>query len=355
MYSGIYRNNRVFITGHTGFKGSWLTAYLSLLGAEIAGFSQNIPTQPAHFTLLKPNLCRDLRGDVNDFNAVKQAVADFAPDILFHLAAQPIVRRSYDFPLQTFQTNILGTANVLEAALQTPSVRAVIVITTDKCYINRNENTAPFVESDTLGGSDPYSASKACAEIIADSYRQRTDIPLATCRSGNAIGGGDWAVDRLMPNMMRSVNGESMKIRMPAATRPWQFVLEPLHGYLLLGEKMLDGEMLDGETNDRQSYGECWNFGPALEDNVSVKRFAELTAKCWDKIRCETETIPDESRREAALLMLDSSKAHRRLHWQPVWSLEQSIAETVRWYRDFDAAGTVRTQEQIEMYLSRCV
>lgn len=338
-FNNVYQKSRVLVTGHTGFKGTWLSTWLAMLGADVAGFSLHSPRQEIRHTSL--NNIHDFRGNIDNFSDILQTTTNFAPDIVFHLAAQSQVRLSYEEPLKTVITNTLGTANVLEACIQTPSVKAAIMITTDKCYENKEWDWG-YREGDSLGGYDPYSASKACAEIITASFRNRTDKLIATCRSGNVIGGGDWASDRLVPEMIRSaVSGKAMQIRMPEATRPWLFVLEPLRGYLQVGQKLLEG---------KREFAEAWNFGPMLNENISVLQFTETAAKYWDKICYQINVNGNTDKHEGKALMLDCGKAYRRLKWKPVWELTKGIEETIRWYKDYYEHNTIRTQQQIEMY-----
>jgi CDP-glucose 4,6-dehydratase len=343
-FNGIYNNCRVFLTGHTGFKGSWLTTWLTKLGAKIRGYSLNIPTQPSHFLLLK-NEIDDCRGDVRNFEQLNKSLREFEPEIVFHLAAQPIVRTSYEEPLNTIETNIVGTANLLEACRKISSVRAIVVITTDKCYENK-EWMWGYRENDPLGGHDLYSASKACAEIITTSFRNSFSNDkqlIASCRAGNVIGGGDWAKDRLIPDLVRAATENNITtIRMPNATRPWQHVLEPLHGYLRIGQRLLEG---------KKEFAEAWNFGPGIEGNLSVLDMINLASHYWDKIKYKI--TPDQEKHEASLLMLDCSKARCCLNWKPIWTLEQGIERTICWYRDFYENHQLRTNEQIEEFLNK--
>jgi CDP-glucose 4,6-dehydratase len=344
-FNNIYKNRSVLITGHTGFKGSWLAVWLTKLGSNLCGYSLDVPTIPSHFSLLDPAV-RDTRGDVADFETLRKTIQQFEPEIVFHLAAQSLVRPSFQKPLETFSTNILGTANVLEACRQTSSVRAVVVITSDKCYKNTEPNRG-YNENDALGGDDPYSASKACAEIVTESYRKSfadEKLLIATCRAGNVIGGGDWAADRLMPDLMRSAaGGEIACIRMPNATRPWQHVLNPISGYLLLGQVLMEG---------RKEFAEAWNFGPDLNENLSVDKIVKLTQNCWKKIKCET--VPEKNCRETPVLMLDCNKTRQKLGWKSVWSLQEGIEQTVSWYRNFYENNVIQTLEQINEFEKNC-
>jgi CDP-glucose 4,6-dehydratase len=342
IFDNIYNNRRVFLTGHTGFKGTWLTTWLLKLRAKIRGYSLDIPSKPNHFSLLKNNI-EDCRGDVRNFEQLNQSLCEFEPEIVFHLAAQPIVRISYDNPLRTFDTNIMGTANLLEISRKISSVRAVVIVTTDKCYENK-EWIWGYRENDSLGGHDPYSASKACAEIITASFRnsfQNGNTLIASCRAGNVIGGGDWASDRLIPDLVRAAteNNETT-IRMPNATRPWQHVLEPLNGYLLLGQKLLEG---------KKEFAEAWNFGPGVDGNLDVGNMVNLASKFWNKIKYNIVENNDD-KRESTKLILDSSKAQLKLNWKPKWTLEKSVEQTMTWYRKFYEQNQIKTLPQIEEY-----
>lgn len=342
QFSKTYKNRPVFLTGHTGFKGSWLTEWLSLLGAEIYGYAMPPSTDPNHFSLLKPRLKKEFLCDIRDSAALRHAVAWTEPEIVFHLAAQSLVRKSYRDPLETFNTNVMGTANLLEACRQCSAVKAVIVITTDKCYQN-NECERGYRENDRLGGHDPYSASKACAEFVVESFRKSfDDLPLvATCRAGNVIGGGDWSADRLIPDLIRAASqGAVTEIRMPKATRPWQHVLEALNGYLLLGQKLFEG---------KRDFAEAWNFGPDSESNLSVGEVVEKSAACWDRIKFVFK--PDLSVHEARVLMLDCGKAKKRLQWKPRWDIDETVAQTIRWCKEFYENRKLITKEQIELYI----
>ena len=339
LFNNIYKNRAVFVTGHTGFKGAWLAAWLDKLGSRICGYALDVPSEPNLFSLLNLPI-QDVRGDVLDVAALTTSVQQFEPEIVFHLAAQSLVPLSFQQPLETFATNILGTAHLLEVCRQTPSVRAVVIITSDKCYSAGTPASGGHRETDPLGGDDPYSASKACAEIVAASYRQSFldgRLLVATCRSGNAIGGGDWVVDRLMPDLIRSaVGGKNAVLRMPQAVRPWQHVLNPLFGYLLLGQRLLEG---------RAEFAEAWNFGPSLKDHWTVEEIAQNALEKWDNIRYKT--VSDEYSREVSLLMLDSQKAHKNLGWSSPWDLTAGIEKTLSWYRHFYKSGELQTFDQI--------
>ena len=342
-----YAGRRVLVTGHTGFKGSWLCRWLERLGASVAGYSLPPPSSPSHHALLSPSY-RQWSADVRDLPALDAAFADFRPEIVFHLAAQALVRQSYREPVETFAVNAVGTTNVLEACRHSDSVRAVVVVTTDKCYRNR-EWPWSYRENDELGGHDPYSASKACAELVVASYRdsflRERGVLAATARAGNVIGGGDWAEDRLLPDLVRAaVSGRPLRIRNPQATRPWQHVLEPLAGYLLLGQRLLEGQ---GE------FADAWNFGPDAEANLTVAEMVARVAPHWPALRCEA---PDEAERgphEAGLLMLDSAKARKLLGWRGRWRVDEALARTAAWYRAHHEENRLLTDEQIEAYSSR--
>jgi CDP-glucose 4,6-dehydratase len=323
-----YKGRRVLVTGHTGFKGAWLSHWLDQLGATVCGISLPPDTEPSIFTLTAGAERRESHlFDIADLDAVKKTVTAFAPEIIFHLAAQSLVRRSYAFPSATFQTNVMGTLNVLDAARAAPSLKAIVVVTSDKVYRNLETGRA-FVEDDPLGGDDPYSASKACTEIASQSWRasflRQPGAPrLATVRAGNVFGGGDWCADRLLPDIVRAVSaGEPVILRNPAAVRPWQYVLEALCGYLTVGQRLAAGE--DGAD-------EAWNFGPIDDEVIDVAAFAQRTVAAWGRGSVELRPDPGAPK-EARLLRLDSSKSVARLGWKPALSFQESLEWSVGWY-----------------------
>ncbi|MBA4416608.1 MAG: CDP-glucose 4,6-dehydratase [Syntrophus sp. (in: bacteria)] len=345
-----WENKRVFITGHSGFKGSWLALWLKELGANVVGFSLHPPSQPNHFQLLDLNM-PSISGDIRDIDAIRSALKNHRPEIVFHLAAQPLVRYSYNNPVETLETNIMGTINLFEACRHTASVRVIVNITSDKCYENK-EWFWGYRENDPMGGYDPYSASKGCAEIVTSSYRNsffnlrdygRThNVLLASVRAGNVIGGGDWAADRLMPDIMKAASkNEKVIIRNPRATRPWQHVLEPLSGYLMLGQKLLEG---------RTDLAEGWNFGPDNESTIDVETVLMEIKKEWDKIEYEIKTDTNAPH-EAGLLKLDCSKAHAILRWKPLWNIEKTLAIATRWYKEFYENGRVLSIDNLKNYM----
>lgn len=336
MFANQYNGRRVFITGHTGFKGSWLTAWLLELGAEVAGFSLNVPTSPAAFTELGlERHIKDYRGDVRDREALGRAMREFGPEVVFHLAAQSLVRPSYEDAALTFETNTMGTLNLLEAVRHCPGVKAVVCITSDKCYRN-DEWVWGYRESDHLGGDDPYSASKACAEIVAHSYFTSffKDGPaMATARAGNVIGGGDWAVDRIVPDCARAwAGGEAVSIRSPWATRPWQHVLEPLSGYLWLGARLLHLQE-EGEGDEELPLnGEAFNFGPESGVNATVAEVTEALAAHWPNFSVDMNEAAAPGKKESTLLKLCCDKALAHLGWKAALTFEETIAYTAEWY-----------------------
>ena len=353
MFDNIYQNKRVFLTGHTGFKGSWLALWLKELNARIYGYSLKASTEPNHFDLLGVDkICeKSYFADINDKDSLQNALKECDAEIIFHLAAQPLVRESYKEPLYTFSTNVLGTINLLNCARNLKNLKAIIVITTDKVYENK-EWIYGYRENDTLGGYDPYSASKACAEIAvasmqrsffhADEYGKSHDVLIATARAGNVIGGGDWSEDRLIPDIIRAVcENKEVLLRNPQSTRPWQHVLEPLRGYLMLGEKLLKGQ---------KEFASSFNFGPNIDGNLSVEEMIGIAQKYWDKITYKAQNDINGPH-EANLLMLDATKAQRELGWKPVWNHLDSIKYTIEWYREFYQNKKVVTKEQLEKYI----
>ena len=345
--ASFWRGKRVLLTGHTGFKGSWLSLWLQSMGSHVRGVALAPPTDPALFDVARVGEGMEHHVvDIRDFDSLHQHVAEFRPEILIHMAAQPLVRQSYAQPLETFATNVMGTAHVLEAARQAGSVKAIVNVTTDKCYENR-ELVLGYRENDPMGGSDPYSSSKACAELVTTAYRKSfladVGIAVATARAGNVIGGGDWASDRLVPDVLRSLQaGEPILVRNPHAVRPWQHVLEPLHGYLLLAERLY----AHGQT-----YAEGWNFGPRDEDAQSVDAVVDQLCQAWGHDVTWT-TQPGQHPHEAGLLKLDTSKARSRLNWAPRWSLSTAVTNTVRWHRAWRAGQDMREvcMNQINQY-----
>jgi len=344
-FGGIYRGRRVLVTGHTGFKGSWLTLWLKTLGAEVTGLALAPPSTPSHWDLVDLDV-EDRRVDIRDVDAVEAVVGQRAPEIVFHLAAQPLVRRSYRDPLETWSTNVMGTANVLEACRRRGGVGAVVVVTTDKCYENREWEWG-YRENDRLGGRDAYSASKAGAELVASSYRAAffggSGRPLvATARAGNVIGGGDWSEDRLVPDAVRAIAaGRPLEIRSPDARRPWQHVLEPLSGYLCLGERLLGGEA---------GFADAWNFGPGAEGNRTVVEVLTALQASWPAL--DWRLTADRHPHEAGLLQLDSSRARHRLKWHPVWPFDEAVIATARWYAAHAAGEPVPSRAQLEDYVA---
>ena len=343
LFSDRYRNKNVLVTGHTGFKGSWLSLWLLDMGANVTGYSLEPPTEPNHYSLLDLPISSVI-ADIKDLNALHRVFARHRPEIVFHLAAQSLVRASYESPVDTFTTNIVGTINVLEACRQCSSVTAVIVVTSDKCYENR-EWIWGYRESDPMGGHDPYSASKGCCELVTASYRKsfsHARFLIASARAGNVIGGGDWGIDRLVPDICRNAStGTVVEIRNPDAIRPWQHVLEPLSGYLLLGQQLLAGntEMAEG-----------WNFGPMAVDQLSVRSLAERLQNHWP-LELGFGS-PAEDLHEAEVLRLDCSKAYAKLHWQPLWGHDQMLAATMQWYREYYENSCVMTRQQLAAYIA---
>ncbi len=351
LFSGVYKGKTVMVTGHTGFKGSWLSMWLCRMGAKVVGFSLGPPTEPSHLPLLKLDMV-SLNGDVRDFSAVQKAMQAHNPEIVFHLAAQPIVRLSYQQPLETYHTNVMGTANVLEACRGQDSVKAIVCITSDKVYDNQ-EWAWGYRENDRLGGFDPYSASKACAELVIASYRNafmnlknygKTHNKLiASVRAGNVIGGGDWAPDRLIPDAVRAASRkETVVIRNPSATRPWQHVLECLSGYLVVGEKLLKGE---------SAIAREWNFGPLEGGIYSVGHVVKELGECWSDIKHVVELDPNNPH-EAFSLTLDSSFATIKLGWKPAWPNSLTFLRTIDWYREYYTSGKVTSQANLEDYVA---
>lgn len=350
MNQAFWKGRRVFVTGHTGFKGSWLALTLQLLGAEVHGYALPPATSPALFTdAAVATGMQSHFGDIRALDALASAVRAANPEIVLHLAAQAIVSESYEQPLDTLQTNIIGTANVLEAARAVPGIKAIIVVTSDKCYENR-EATQPCREGDALGGNDPYSASKACAEIVAASWRyaffdgkQQTSV--ATVRAGNVIGGGDWSRDRLIPDMVRAfLRREPALLRSPDAIRPWQHVLEPIYGYLRLAERCFSDP----------AFGQAWNFGPDHGDARPVREVADTLAGFWGDAAGWRQQGHNPVK-EARTLKLDSSKARQQLQWQPVTDVGEGLRLTAEWYKGFAAGRPARalTETQIEDFLAR--
>ncbi len=350
----VWRGKRVFLTGHTGFKGGWLALWLATKGATVRGYGLDPSTSPSLFTEARiGSLIEDLRGDIRDGQQLDKAITEFAPDVVFHMAAQPLVRYSYQDPIGTFETNVIGTARVLDAVRRTPSVRAVVSVTTDKCYENK-EWLWGYRETDPLGGYDPYSSSKACAEIVSAAYRQSyfpvTQLAehrcgVATARAGNVIGGGDWSTDRLIPDLVRGfVEGKPALIRRPDAIRPWQHVLEPLHGYMLLAEKLL--------TVDPR-YATAFNFGPGDDDAQTVGWIVEKMVRFWGD-DASWASDPEPGVHEAGYLKLDASRARAELGWKPRLHLQSALQWLVSWYKA-QAAGSdmqAQTLAQIAAYES---
>jgi CDP-glucose 4,6-dehydratase len=346
QFGGVYSNCPVLVTGDSGFKGSWLTLWLQSLGAIVTGIALEPDTQPNHSQLLNLRI-KTYRGDIANGPWLRACVAEAKPEIVFHLAAQSLVRRSYRDPLQTWQSNLMGTVNLLEACRHLDSVRAVVLITTDKVYKNE-EWSWGYRESDRIGGYDAYSASKACCELAVDSYRSaffNVKSPrtlLASVRAGNVIGGGDWAEDRLIPDIVRATAaGKTVEIRSPQATRPWQHVLDCLASYLMIGQRLLNGDT-DCAT--------AWNIGPDTSDNRRVIEVLQAMKTHWPEMAWNMKTAPQPH--EANLLYLDSSRAKSVLGWQPVWNLATALEKTAVWYRTFTESQRALSLQQLEDYVS---
>jgi CDP-glucose 4,6-dehydratase len=338
-----WEGRRVLVTGHTGFKGAWLTLWLTSMGADVTGLSDGVPTEPSLFALAGvADDARSVRADVRDGALVHQAVASSKPDVVLHLAAQPFVRRSYEDPAQTWAVNVGGTINVLDAARHA-EVPVTVVVTSDKCYDNDPARPPrPFVEGDPMGGHDPYSSSKGAAELAVDAWRRSYEMRVATGRAGNVIGGGDWGEDRLIPDIMRAASaGTPIAIRRPDAIRPWQHVLEPLSGYLLLAERLWDDS----------SYAEGWNFGPDPQDARPVRHVVERITDLWPG-ELTWDLDPGPHPHEAGFLALDSAKARERLGWTPTWNLDAALERIVEWHAAHRDGADLRalTLAQVEAH-----
>ncbi|MCB0328004.1 MAG: CDP-glucose 4,6-dehydratase [Bdellovibrionales bacterium] len=333
LIPGFWKGRKVLLTGHTGFKGSWMSLWLSRLGAEVTGYALPPETSPNMFGLVE--IEKDLNsviGDIRDYSSIESAVLHSQPEIIIHMAAQPLVRRSYREPLETLDTNIMGTANLLQAARGAKGLRAVLVVTSDKCYDNK-EREQGYREDEPMGGHDPYSVSKGCTELVTAAFRdsffppsrfEEHGVVIASARAGNVFGGGDWSEDRLIPDIVRAIEKkESVEIRHPEAVRPWQFVLEPLYGYLLLAQAMV---------KRGPSFGEGWNFGPDREDEVAVRTvLSELKGIFGSEFNWKSDE--KETPHEAGVLRLNTTKSRNQLEWSPRWNLKKGLEETARWYK----------------------
>jgi len=348
LFKGIYEGKTVLVTGHTGFIGSWLTLWLQSLGAKVVGYSLEPPTKPSLFeTLGLENEITHIIGDIQDKQNLSDSIEKYKPEIVIHLAAQPLVRVSYEDPVETFRTNILGTVNILDSIRKSDYVKACVVMTSDKCYQNIGANHF-HKETDPLGGSDPYSASKGAAEIITNSFRNSffNEESIATVRAGNVIGGGDWAKDRIIPDCIRALTTDKqIMVRNPSSIRPWQFVLEPISGILWLGSKLY--------TNPK-TYSEAWNFGPNQMNKITVEKIVQNIIKIWNKgdwIDVSKES-KDQSI-ESPSLLLDSTNALNSLEWKTIYSFETAINETISWYKSYynnSASMRELSINQIEQY-----
>ena len=344
-----WSGKRVLITGHTGFKGSWLSLWLQSMDAELRGIALEAPTEPNMF-----QICDVGRGidhkvcDILDFRKLCKLIKEFKPEIIFHMAAQPLVRLSYDQPVETFAVNMMGTIHVLEAARRANSVISIVNVTTDKCYENKN-STSSFQEDDPMGGHDPYSASKGCVELISHAYRksffEKEGISIATARAGNVVGGGDWAKDRLVPDVLCALqNNYTLEVRSPHSVRPWQHVLEPLSGYLLLAERLF---------HDGRKYSEGWNLGPLEGEAKPVEWVVKALCDFWSDDAKWTLSTGDKHY-EANHLILDISKAKQRLNWEPRWPLQMALSKVVEWHKCYLKGLDMKeiSLEQISQYLS---
>lgn len=346
MNTEFWCDKRVFVTGHTGFKGGWLALWLQTIGAKVHGYALKPPTEPNFFTVAEVGKGMDgsTIADIRDAEALLGAMQNARPEVVFHLAAQPLVRYSYAEPVETYAVNVMGTVHLLEAVRATPTVKTVVIITTDKCYENREWDWG-YRENEAMGGFDPYSSSKGCAELVTTAYRQSfldvAGIAIGSARAGNVIGGGDWAAERLIPDILRALDkAETLKIRFPNSTRPWQHVLEPLSGYLMLAERLC--------TNGK-NFADAWNFGPVDDDARSVQWIVEQMAEMRNDVRWQLEKALQPH--EANYLKLDSSKARIRLNWQPRWQLQTALQKTLEWHeswKTFKDMRTVSTTQIIE-------
>jgi CDP-glucose 4,6-dehydratase len=352
LFNGIYKQRKVLITGHTGFKGSWLCLLLNKLGADVYGYALEPPTNPSLFVEARiGELMTSFIGDIRDYDNLLKIMQQVQPEIVIHMAAQPLVRESYKFPIDTYATNVMGTIHLLEACRNTKSVKAIVNVTTDKCYENREWHWG-YRENEPLGGYDPYSNSKGCSELVTSSYRNsyfnpskyiEHGVALASARAGNVIGGGDWAADRLIPDFIRAISkGEEFKIRSPYAIRPWQHVLEPLTGYLTLAAKLYT----EGVT-----YAQAWNFGPDDRDAQNVEWITKTICEIWgENASFSIDTNPQPH--EANYLKLDCSKAKAELRWVPKWNIITTLKSIVDWNKDYTSGNNMRkvTEKQIESY-----
>lgn len=350
LFGGIYKGKKVLITGHTGFKGSWLALWLQQMGARVYGYSLKPYTELNHLDVLKLKIDQQIN-DIRNQEALSNYISDVQPHIVFHLAAQALVRKSYEDVVGTYSTNVMGTLNVFEACRQTKSVKAIVNVTTDKCYENK-EWVWGYREDEPMGGYDPYSSSKGCSELLTssyrnsffnpDSYKAAHDTLLASARAGNVIGGGDWALDRLIPDIVKAASVDAkVQIRNPKSTRPWQHVLEPLSGYLTLGWKLLSG---------RKEFAEGWNFGPDLRSNLPVEDIINISKKYWTAIDIEYSRNPNDHH-EANLLMLDCSKANKLMKWIPVWNIEKTLEKTINWYKNYYQHQTINSINDLNEYI----
>ncbi len=351
MFKDIYKGRSVLITGITGFKGSWLAYWLTELGANVSGYSLSCPTDPGHYNILELDVPVVI-DDIRNRDSLADAVNKYKPEIVFHLAAQPLVRYSYDNPVETYETNVIGTLNVFEACRKNRDVMAILNITSDKCYENK-EWPWGYRENDPMGGYDPYSSSKGCSEILTQSYKESFfninnykkthKTLLASCRAGNVIGGGDWAEDRLIPDIVKAASkNNEVIIRSPKSIRPWQHVLEPLSGYLLLGQKLLEG---------KREFSGAWNFGPDDDGNVEVEEIVKTMESHWPRVKYKIKQDKN-SPHEANMLKLDCSKARSKLKWKPVWDTHTAVTLTTKWYKHYYENGTLATVDDLNLYIN---
>ena len=357
MTSEFWKDKRVFITGHTGFKGSWLSLWLEIFGAKVYGYALFPPTEPNMFDMVHVDSpMKSTIGDTRDYQSLLNAIKEANPEIVIHMAAQPLVRQSYADPIETYQTNVIGTVNLLEAIRTIGSVKAAINVTSDKCYENREWLWA-YRECDSLGGYDPYSSSKACSELVTSAFQrsffsnEEKTVALASARAGNVIGGGDWATDRLIPDCIKAwTAGKAVEIRYPQAIRPWQHVLEPLSGYLILAEKLFC---------HGKDFAQAWNFGPDETNVKNVEEIITMLADAWGD-NAKWKITGNKKQHEAGILKLDCSKARKKIHWMPCWGIQKTIEEIAKWYKIcYEKPNNIRefTIKQINQYMEdrKCI